>query len=755
MRISSRLLLLVAIATGVPVLVLAAYFFQLRSVQIDTVRKELSALTQVLARQVATEIHSATEMVYALSQVSDVASSDARACTELLVNLNRHLPHYTGFYKIRPDGVTECMSRSVDRSRLPNLDTRSYFRAALNSEEIVVNNVRIGEISGRPILPISLAARDPGGAVKFVLVATLDLAESVGAIAGMGTIPDLTLMLVDEEGTVVTRHPQVDGLVGTSIVNLPILKTIRDEHPGASREQLDVDGVMKMWSTARLQEHAGARLILAAGIAKEEVLAGVNRKFIQALFVLTMVAALVIGMALFLSVHNIQRPIAKIMDFVRRIHSGDLDARIGGAHAGGEFGYLTTGLNGMASSLQKHVSEVVEARDQLFHAQKVQALGQLTGGVSHDLNNILTVIMGNIDIIRGAARSDPDLEMSASLVRRAAERGANLTRGLLAYSRKQALHPQPTDLNDVVRETDHLLRQAIGEQFVIKTILDAPIDLAFVDPAHVQSALINLALNARDAMPDGGTLTIETRNAYLDEEYAAHHSEVRRGHYVMLAVTDTGTGISDDIRDKIFEPFFTTKEPGKGTGLGLSTIYGFVKQTEGHVKVYSEKGLGTTVKMYFPRAPEGSQKSASSILEESVPLGRELVLVVEDDDMVRDNALNQLGSLGYTVLSARTAVEALTILTQRPNIDLLFTDVILPGGMNGRHLAEEACRGRPNLKVLFTSGYTENVIIHQGRVDRDVILLTKPYAKLELARMVRVALSATQPGQKDGGSKSG
>ena len=380
------------------------------------------------------------------------------------------------------------------------------------------------------------------------------------------------------------------------------------------------------------------------------------------------------------------------------------------------------------------------AEAQFRQAQKMDAVGQLTGGVAHDFNNILTVITGTIGILQDAVADRPELVSIARLIDDAADRGAQLTRHLLAFARKQPLQPRETDVNALVVEAAKLLRPTLGEQIEISSKLADDTWPAMVDPSQLTTAVINLALNARDAMSAGGKLTLETRNVYLDEAYAGMHSEVAVGNYVMIAVSDTGTGIAPENLEKVFDPFYTTKEVGKGTGLGLSMVFGFVKQSGGHLKIYSEVGHGTSVKIYLPRAtgsPESVQESAVAPVVEG---GTETVLIVEDDALVRQYVLTQVRSLGYTTLEAANATEALALIAAHPAIDLLFTDVIMPGAMNGRQLADEATQRRPALKTLFTSGYTENAIMHHGRLDPGVHLLAKPYRKPELARMIRLAL---------------
>jgi PAS domain S-box-containing protein len=395
----------------------------------------------------------------------------------------------------------------------------------------------------------------------------------------------------------------------------------------------------------------------------------------------------------------------------------------------------------------QHLIEVIEdvterkaAQEQLRQSQKMDAIGHLTGGVAHDFNNILTVITGTVEILAEGVADRPALATIAKMIDEAATRGANLTQQLLAFSRKQPLQPREIEINLLINETANMLRPTLGEHVEIESILEADAWHAMADPSQLSTALLNLSINARDAMPDGGKLTFETSNVVLDEAYAKTNPDVEPGSYVMIAVSDTGGGIPVALRERVFEPFFTTKQPGKGTGLGLSMVYGFVRQSLGHIKIYSEEGHGTTVRIYLPRAGEQPMLSSLGADDATVPGGNETILVVEDDNLVRDYVLAQLRSLGYATLSAGNAAAALALIDDGAQFDLLFTDVIMPGGINGRQLADEVKKRRPATKVLFTSGYTENAIIHHGRLDPGVTLLPKPYRKRDLARMIREAL---------------
>jgi PAS domain S-box-containing protein len=384
------------------------------------------------------------------------------------------------------------------------------------------------------------------------------------------------------------------------------------------------------------------------------------------------------------------------------------------------------------------------AEDQLRQAQKMEAVGQLTGGIAHDFNNMLTVITGTIDILANGVADRPQLAGIVKLIGEAADRGAELTSQLLAFSRKQPLQPRETDINALILEAAKMMRPTLGAQIEIESFLEDGAWPTLVDPTQLTTAVVNLGLNARDAMPDGGTLTLETSNVVLDEHYAAANRDVQPGDYVMIAVSDTGTGIPEVIIDKVFEPFFSTKEVSKGTGLGLSMVYGFVKQSGGHIKLYSEEGHGTTIKLYLPRVVRSADRLAVSVPAGPIERGHETILIVEDDAMVRKYVTTEVQSLGYATLAAANAAEALALIDGGADFDLLFTDMIMPGKMNGRQLAEEAAKRRPQLRVLFTSGYTENAIIHNGQLDSGVLLLAKPYRKTDLARMLRSALGGAQ-----------
>jgi PAS domain S-box-containing protein len=394
------------------------------------------------------------------------------------------------------------------------------------------------------------------------------------------------------------------------------------------------------------------------------------------------------------------------------------------------------------AKITRDIDERVQQQQALAQYQKMDALGQLTGGIAHDFNNLIHVIKNSAGLLeRRLQNMEPDVRGYLEMLKRNADRAASLTQRLLAFSRRQVLDPRPINPNNLIADVSTLLEQALGESIAVESVVGAGTWWISVDANQLETAILNLALNARDAMAGSGKLTIEISNAFLDDGYAAAHPEVKAGQYVMIAVSDNGSGMTKEVATKAFDPFFTTKELGQGTGLGLSQVYGFIKQSGGHAKIYSEPGEGTTVKLYLPRL-SGFPVVPAPPAPPAPPAGKgkATVLVVEDDDDVCKFTADVLGELGYRVLTARDAASALSVLDEHREIDLLFTDIGLPGGVNGRKLADDALALYPELRVLFTTGYTRNAVIHHGRLDPGVQLILKPFNQLSLAEKIKQTL---------------
>ncbi len=382
------------------------------------------------------------------------------------------------------------------------------------------------------------------------------------------------------------------------------------------------------------------------------------------------------------------------------------------------------------------------SEERVRQLQKMESIGQLTGGIAHDFNNMLAVVLGGIELAKRRLRNDPDrAETSLDNAREGATRAATLTARLLAFSRNQPLAPTPLDVNKLIGGMCDMLGRTLGDDVEVECVYGAGLWRCYADPNEVENAILNLSINGRDAMVKGGRLTVETANAAIDDDYACTRADTQTGQYVMICVTDTGTGMSQDVINRAFDPFFTTKAVGKGTGLGLSQVFGFAKQSGGHVAIYSEVGQGTTVKLYLPRFHGADPGQAAHLPAGEIPGGKpeEIILVVEDEQRVRHFAVDALRELGYTAISAATPAEALVALDEQPEITMLFTDIVMPE-MNGRELADAARAKRDDLKILFTTGYTRNAVVHNGMIDIGIAFLPKPYSMGDLARKIRDVL---------------
>jgi signal transduction histidine kinase/CheY-like chemotaxis protein len=397
--------------------------------------------------------------------------------------------------------------------------------------------------------------------------------------------------------------------------------------------------------------------------------------------------------------------------------------------------------NSLEERIRERTTELEKTHAQLRQSQKLEAIGQLTGGVAHDFNNVLQVISGNLQLLQMSLAGNPEAQRRLETAAFAADRGAKLSSQLLAFARRHPLQPASTNIGRVLRGMDDLLRRALGESVHIETVVAGGLWTTLVDPHQLENVILNLAINARDAMKGEGRLTLELNNAMLDDDYVMYEPEVAAGQYVMLAISDTGCGMPPEVVARAFEPFFTTKREGEGTGLGLSMAYGFVKQSNGHIRIYSEVGSGTTIKIYLPRSMQ-PEVELPNLRNAPVMGGSETILVVEDDLAVQATVVDMLQALGYRVLKANDGQGALTILQSGIPVDMLFTDVVMPGPVRSIEVARQAKEMFPDIDVLFTSGYTQNAIVHGGRLDPGVELISKPYRRDELARKIRQLFAA-------------
>ena len=575
--------------------------------------------------------------------------------------------------------------------------------------------------------------------VKDIVVSPRDARN----VAQMGVIAEREQDIDRQFALVSQRYLGDPADVERLLQDYNTLKAVRDQFVSLAKKG-DVDAIRVLSAEKapplydalradmdRILAFADAK---AAGFLAEAI--GL-RDSIQAFIWTVLVGSVAMGfVAAWASTRGISRPLAKLEGSMLALSSGNLAVKIKGLTRKDEIGR-------MANAVQVFQDGMVRAEKlehSLRQAQKMEAIGQLTGGIAHDFNNLLQVIITDLDLAMMSLDSDGAV---AAYLRDAVgevERGARLTSHLLSFARRQPLNPKPLRVERLVGDTVAMLRRTLGEQVTIELVNSGGLWPAMVDENQLQNAILNLAVNARDAMPDGGSLILELSNVVLDSAYAAEHVEVTAGQYVLLAITDTGVGMTREVAQKAFEPFFTTKPEGAGTGLGLSMVFGFVKQTGGHIKIYSEPGQGTTVKLYLPKA-QAAEAAREARARDSLLGAGETILVAEDDSKVRTSVVAQLAELGYRVLAAADGEEAIEILSRGEKVDLLFTDVIMPGAMDGRALAAKAGQIVPGLRVVFTSGYTENAIIHNGRLDEGVTLLSKPYRLPQLAETIHSALA--------------
>jgi signal transduction histidine kinase len=738
MSLRTRLLILVIGAMLVPAILVGLRFAQNRSSEINAARDNLSAAANDISSDLDEKIQGTAQLHYGLARARDLDTSDKAACSAFLSAVREEYPQFTGILTINPDGSLFCDSLRTNRTL--DLRDRQYFREALVANGTVTLEPVFGRLTGTSVLQIAYPVRAESGTLKFILLASFNL-RKFAEFHDKRLADDKEILLVDRKGTVLVAPAAPDWTepVGTSIANSELFRFAAAPNRERIHEVTARDGRTQVWAIARSPSNRDAGLIIMVGLPKDGLVAAANRRLLEDMAILAVASLLLLAAVWVLATLGIGRQVGRLAAMATKLGLGDLRARIPEPHPRGELGGLMTLLNDTALSLERQRAAIEELNQKLSQSQKMEAMGQLTGGVAHDFNNLLTVILGNSEYLADRLAANKELHKIADSIATAAERGSELTRSLLAFARKQPLMPKDIDIGQKILGMEQLLRRTLGEHIECEFQLDSELWPASVDPGQLASALLNLVLNARDAMPDGGRLTVEVRNISLGEADVDVNGEARPGDYVMVAVSDTGSGMIAEVASRAFEPFFTTKEVGKGTGLGLSMVYGFAKQSGGSMQISSKPGHGTAVKLFFPRI-DTSQPGDAPVAERFVspPAGGETILVVEDHDMVRAHVEKELKELGYRVVAASDGRKALEILRQSHEIQLLFTDVVMPGGLFGPELARQALLLRPDLKIIFTSGYSEQPV--RPLDGMEVRILNKPYRRNDLALMLRSVL---------------
>jgi two-component system NtrC family sensor kinase len=711
---------LLAASIVLPVVVLAAgaaiSYRQHQDAARDRLQRNLATVYEHALKVFETVDISARYVDELLLNVSDeqirAAEGDYNMRLRALTDM---LPQLADIWVIGADGHPVVSGTVFPMPRRLDLSDRAYFRAHRNNEVegLFVDRVvqsRATNDRGQPrFFALSRKRTGPDGA--FAGVITMSVSPDYFFDYYSKLPPPIVATLIREsDGSVLARYPAPPRTVA-QVPAGPFIQAVRARPEGGFITVRSAsDGAEQTFAYRRLPNHA---VYVAAGIDTKDIVAlwlgDLSRHLI---FGLPATAAM-IGLCL-VALRRTRREAA---------------------------------ANAM---LREEIARREATEEALRQSQKMEAVGRLTGGIAHDFNNLLTAIIGNLDLALRRLDGEDRVRGWLANSRKASERAATLVQRLLAFSRQHPLEVKSVDINRLVQDMSDLFGRTIGETVTIETVLAGGLWKAAIDPNQLENTILNLAVNARDAMPDGGRLTIETANCHLDEHYVAETgAEIAPGQYVMLAVSDSGTGMSREVMNRAFEPFFTTKPPGLGTGLGLSQAYGFAKQSGGHIRIYSEVGEGTSIKLYLPRLT-GTGIPAWSARETAAPLvpanGTETILVVEDDAQVSRLAVEALEERGYRVIAAGDGPSALRLFEDAQHIDLLLTDVILPGGMNGRQLSDEVRRRRPSIKVLYVTGYTRNAIIHHGRLDPDIELLTKPFTADALTRKIRQMLDTDRAG---------
>ncbi|MGE0354933.1 MAG: ATP-binding protein [Gemmatimonadales bacterium] len=736
----SRLVLLVLIAS-LPALATILYTAR-KQEQTATAnaRAEALRLARVAASSHTAALESTRLLLDALSRLRAVRLRDGEACSELFADLIGRHPEYGNLGAVTPDGRVYCSALPL--AAPVNLADRAYIRAALANRRFAIGEYQIGRITGVPGVNAGMPVHDLDGHLVAVVFAALSLNTFDRILAGITLPPGAHALVLDRVGTVLLRYPEDRTWIGrpaADAANLPFPQIAQGTVHTRGRDSLEY-----LYAIAKTTLPSGERgLEIAIGMPTEALQAPVRAAYQQSLLWLILISLLAVLSAWALGQWFIGTRVERLLAATQRVALGDFSVRANLTPASDELGRLGQGFDQMAASLERQTEELHRSETQLRQAQKIEAIGQLAGGVAHDFNNLLAAIIGYSELLLTQLPADSPYRPDVEEIDRAALRGADLTRQLLAFSRRQVLEPTVLQPNDLIVASERLLRRLLREDVHLTTLLAPDLGYVRADRVQLEQVLINLVVNARDAMPDGGHLTIETQNVDLDEEYASRHVEATSGSYVMLAITDTGVGIPADVRERIFEPFFTTKPEGEGTGLGLATVYGIVKQSGGTIWVYSEPDRGTTFKVYLPRvtapAPGSSLAAASP---GSAVGGSETVLLVEDDQGVRALTRRILEGNGYTVLEAPRPEEALALgAGYEGPIHLILTDVVMPG-MNGVELVRRLRKTRPSIQAVYMSGYTHGTVGTEEIHSTGDLFIQKPFTPAKLLQRIREVMEA-------------
>ena len=683
-------------------------------------------------------IEGTRQLLIAVSQSRDVREGDSAACSAYL---RRVVPEFGAMYANL--GVVDAQGRltcSGFTSISGSLEDRSYIQRARSSKAFVVGEYIVAGQTAKASLPFALPLLNSSGQVDRVVFAAVDLETVRRGLDAADWPEDATIIVTDREHTILVKHPNGEKWAGQSLKTDPVTMQI------GSRETGVVDHVEKgdteVFAFSRVQP-LDSGVTVRVSVSKTQARTAATSAMYRYLLVFALIACVIMLGVQAASHRLLLHPIKELTRASRRLAAGDLGARVSASTTIPELHELAKDFDDMATAIEEREKERLlaemhrkELEQQYHQAQKMEAVGRLAGGIAHDFNNMLTAILGYCELLLEDTKISTSNRTDIIEIEKAGKTAAQLTRQLLAFSRREIIKPAVLDVNAIVSAVDKMLHRLVGEHIEMKATLAPDLHAVKADRGQLEQVVLNLALNARDAMPDGGCMSIETANVHLRDGVVSTYLTAPPGEYVMLAVRDTGSGMAPDVMVHLFEPFFTTKGTGKGTGLGLATIYGIVKQSNGGIAVDSKVGHGSIFKIYFPRCDEHVAEDVAGAVVDQTASGKATILIVEDDPGIRELSTKILSRYGYKVLAAEGGEEARTICERHDGvIHVLLSDVVMPG-MNGPMVADMLTKMRPGLKVVFMSGYTDNVIVRHGVMERDLPFLQKPFTPERLASKI-------------------
>jgi signal transduction histidine kinase len=719
----SRLFVLVAVAMLPAIAVQAYNEIDLRRTREVEVQDDAHGLSKLAAAEQLQIVQGVRQALIALSELPAIKAKDVQGCNAYLSRIKQRYPEFIVFI------VYDMTARSFCDSAAEHMSFtaagRPYFAGAVKTGKFTVGEFAIGRGTGLKILQFALPFYGDDGRMGGVVIASLSLDWLAEYIAKKSVPAGAALSIADRNGICLARYPDNALFVGR---RLPAGKDPTLSN-GTVADMISIDGVRRIVGFSAVE----GDILVSFGLDKAKAFAKIERRTQRGISFIVVNTLIVLILTTWGVQRFIQRPFRQLVDAASRWRHGEFSQRVD-IQGNSEVARVARAFNAMADALKHREDELSEARELFHQSQKMESVGQLTGGVAHDFNNLLTVVSANLELIE-VGDNISQARQYATAALRAVDRGAKLTAHLLAFSRRQVLNPKPINAHQLVTEFEGLIYKAVGEACRLKVRTDKGLWLCHVDPALLETALLNLALNARDAMPNGGLLEIETTNIVVGEGAVAGCSP---GSYVRLSVRDHGFGMSPDVLARVFEPFFTTKEVGKGTGLGLSMVYGFVRQSGGHIAIESAPEKGTTVALYLPKATQKPDAEMEVVQPEAMPAGSERILVVEDNHDLLALTSAMLVTSGYQVRCARNGSEALRMLRSE-EFDFLLSDIVMPNGINGIEVAREARRLNKGIKVLLASGYARDVLERHQAVD-EFPIIDKPFRMSELAARLRSIL---------------